>query len=72
MENFIAQIALYVGPAIAGVFVSVVIPVSIKKFVCKVLRKKIEEESPDTKLKVIEKELAVIKREILEMRGKTK
>lgn len=72
MKEKIMEIIVYVAPLVAGFITSVLIPFIIKKFSIKSLEKKINEVNEPNQLKEIKEELAEIKKEILEMRGKTK
>lgn len=57
---------------VAGLITSIIIPLLIKQFIKKYLKKKIEEVNEPKQLSEIKEELKVIKKEILEMRGKRK
>lgn len=70
MEN-IYEILTMCAPLIAGVFTSIIIPAIISRFSKKYLAKKIDEINESDELRFIKKELYLIKKEILEMRGKT-
>ena len=72
MKEQIIEIITYLAPIVAGFITSVVIPFLVKKVSVASLEKKINAISEPEHYKRIEKELAEIKREILEMRGKTK
>lgn len=72
MKEQIIEIITYLAPIIAGFITSVIIPFLVKKVSVASLEKKINAISEPEYYKRIEKELAEIKREILEMRGKTK
>lgn len=72
MKEKIYEILIYVAPLVAGFITSIVIPFIIQRFSKKYLKKKIDEINEGKELKEIKKELADIKREILEMRGKRK
>ena len=72
MKELIVKIIVFVAPIIAGFITSIVIPVAIEKTSLKHLKKKIEEVNEAKELQEIKEELKVIKKEILEMRGKIK
>lgn len=72
MKEKIIELAVYAAPLVAGFITSIVIPIVIKKTSLKYLKKKIEEVNEAKELREIKEELKVIKKEILEMRGKTK
>lgn len=57
---------------IAGIIISIILPFTIKRYINKHLKKKIDEVSETEELKKIKEELIIIKREILTMRGKMK
>ena len=57
---------------IAGIIISIILPFTIKRYINKHLKKKIDEVSETEELKKIKEELVIIKREILTMRGKMK
>ena len=57
---------------IAGIIISIILPFTIKRYINKHLKKKIDEVSETEELKKIKEELIIIKREILTMRGKIK
>lgn len=68
MKEFI----IWIAPTVAGFITSVLIPFAIKKFATKQLQNKINEVNSGEEFKQVKKELAEIKKEILEMRGKRK
>lgn len=68
----IQTIIILCSEAVAGIISCVSIPLLIKRFVIKHLKKKIDEVSETEQLKEIKNELKSIKKEILEMRGKSK
>lgn len=57
---------------VAGIITSTIIPLLLKRFIKKHLKKKIEEVNEPKQLSEIKEELRTIKKEILEMRGKRK
>lgn len=72
MKEKIYEIVVYVAPLVAGFITSVVIPFVIQRFTKKYLTKKIDEVNSGTQIEAINKKLARIEKELLEMRGKTK
>ena len=72
MKEQIYQIIVFIAPLIAGFITSILIPLIIKRFAKKSLQKRIDEVNEGQEFKEIKRELADIKREILEMRGKRK
>lgn len=72
MKEKIYEIVVYVAPLVAGFITSVVIPFVIQRFTKKYLTKKIDEVNSGTQIEAINKKLARIEKELLEMRGKTR
>lgn len=72
MKEKIIEIIVYIAPLIAGFITSIIIPLVTKSITVKYLKRKIDDVNEAEQFKDIKKELASIKREILEMRGKLK
>lgn len=72
MKEKIYDVIVYIAPLVAGFITSIVIPFIIARFSKKHLQKKIDEVNEANELKKIKEELAAIKKEIFEMRGKRK
>lgn len=79
MKEQIFNIVVFAAPLVAGFITSVIIPVIIKKFTTRKLQEAIinlneAKQIKDVKdeLKKTREEIASVKREILEMRGKVK
>lgn len=72
MKEKIYEIAVFVAPLFAGLITSILIPLLIRRFTIKRLKAKIEEVDGSKTLKNMQKDIAEIKREILQMRGKIK
>ena len=72
MKEKIIEVITVSAPLIAGVVTSVAIPLIIKVKSLKYLKKKIDEVNEAEELKELKKEVSLIHKEILEMRGKRK
>lgn len=72
MKEKLIEIAVYVAPLVAGFITSIIIPFLIKRWSIKRLEKRIDEITPSKEFIEVKNELAEIKKEILEMRGKRK
>lgn len=72
MKEKIIEVVLFVVPVIGELITAIGVLISIKRFAKKKLQKRIEEVSEANQLKEMRRELAEIKREIQEMRGKRK
>lgn len=72
MKEKIIEIVLLVAPVLGEMFTAIGMLISINKFTKKKLQKRIEEVSEANQIKELKKEVADIKREIYEMRGKRK
>lgn len=72
MKEQIIEIITYAAPLAAGFITSTLIPFLIKKATMRKLNNKIDEVNSGVQFEAIKKELYAIKKEILEMRGKTK
>lgn len=68
----VVELVGFVAPLLAGFMTSVLIPLIIKKVSLRSIETKIENISPIKEIKELRKEIAEVKREILQMRGKTK
>lgn len=72
MIEIIKETIVFISPLIAGFITSVVIPLIVKRSSIKSLQKRIDEVQPIKETQEIKRELADIKKEILQMRGKIK
>lgn len=72
MLETIKSFLVWVAPLAAGFITSILFPALIKKFATKKLQEKIDEVNSGSEFKAVKEELAEIKKEILEMRGKRK
>lgn len=70
MNETVKEIIVWVAPIVAGFITSVLIPTIIEKVVMKRFQTKINEVNSGSEFKEVKKQLAEIKKEILEMRGK--
>lgn len=68
----IQEILVTAAPLLAGFVTSILIPLLIKRYSVKSLQKTIDSVNEGEQLKHINEQLKELKREILEMRGKTK
>lgn len=72
MKEKIYEIVIFIAPLVAGFITSILIPFLIWRFTNKRFKLKIEEVDGSKTLKNMQKDIAEIKKEILEMRGKIK